>query len=110
MLNFLFNKNNSDVVDDITNKVHDGTDIYLNWKFPKIVEKDFTCQVCGEKNNIHVEYDLTDLRTIVEDVNTRLNPSNRDDYSIKHRIQKTVVSELNESNSIKYSVLCENCT
>jgi hypothetical protein len=110
MINFFYNKNDERIVDDITTKVHDGTDIYLNWKFPKIVEKGFTCQQCGEKKNIHVEYDISDLRDIVEDVNLRLNPSNRDNYEVKHRVQKAVVEELNELNSIDYLVLCESCS
>lgn len=110
MINFFYNKSSEHIVNDITSNVHDGTDIYLNWKFPKIVEKDFTCQHCGEKRNIHVEYDISDLRCIVENVNSRLNPTNRDSYDIKHKVQKAVVKELSELNNIDYLVLCENCS
>mgnify|MGYP003658529832 FL=1 len=110
MINFFHNKIDCKLVDDITTNVHAGTDIFLNWKFPKIVEKGFTCQHCGEKKNIHVEYDITDLRNIVEAVNARLNPSNRDSYDVKHRVQKAVVEDLNELNSLDYLVLCESCS
>lgn len=110
MFNFFNTKTNDKIIDDITTNVYSGTDIYLNWTFPKIVEKDFTCQNCGEKKNIHVEYEISDLRSIVESVNLRLNPYNRNDYSVKHKIQKAVVEELNELNSIDYLVLCENCS
>ena len=110
MFNFFYNRADDKIIDDITTKVHAGTDIYLNWKFPKIVEKGFTCQHCGAKKNIHVEYEISDLRSIVENVNLRLNPYNRDDYSVKHKVQKAVVEELNELNSIDYLVLCENCS
>jgi hypothetical protein len=110
MINFFYNNGDEHIVDDITTEVQDGTDIYLNWKFPKIVEKDFTCQYCGEKKNIHVEYDISDLRNIVEEVNMRINPSNRDSYDVKHRVQRAVVEELIELNNIDYLVLCESCS
>jgi len=110
MFEFLFAKTDVNIVDDMTVKVHDSTDIYLDWQFPKIVEKGFTCQICGEKKNIHVEYKIDDLREIVKQVNETLNPTNRIDCSVKYKIKKAVISELNEANSINYSVLCENCT
>jgi|TARA_R110001606_G_scaffold42229_5_gene113156 hypothetical protein len=110
MINFFQNKNVDKIIDDITTEVHLGADIFLNWKFPKIVERGFTCQQCSKKKNIHVEYDITELRIIVEEVNTRLNPSNRDSYEVKHRVQKAVVEELNELNSLDYLVLCESCS
>lgn len=110
MFNFFYNKTDDKFIDDITTKVQDGTDIYLNWKFPKIVEKGFTCQYCGKKKNIHVEYDISDLRNIVEEVNNRLNPSNRDSYDVKRRVQKAVVEEITQLNNIDYLVLCESCS
>jgi hypothetical protein len=107
MFSFFYNKNNDLIIDDLTEKIQG--EIYLTWEFPKIVEKGFTCQKCGEKTNIHVEYDITDLRRIVEDVNARLNPSNRDDYVIKHKVQKAVVAELSENSTLDHLVICENC-
>ncbi len=92
MFNFFYNTGNYLVIDDLTEKIQN--DIYLTWEFPRIVEKDFTCQHCGRKKNIHVEYDISDLRDIVEDVNTRLNPSNRDNYEVKYRVQKEVAEEI----------------
>jgi hypothetical protein len=109
MFSFFYNKSNDLIVDDLTEKIQDGTAIYLSWEFPKIVEKGFACQKCGEKTNIHVEYDVTDLRRIVEDVNARLNPSNRDDYNIKHKVQKAVVNELSTNSTLDHLVICENC-
>jgi hypothetical protein len=110
MFSFFYNKSSDLIIDDLTEKIHDGTEIYLSWEFPKIVEKGFACQKCGKKTNIHVEYDITDLRRIVEDVNTRLNPSNRDDYAIKHKVQKAVVNELSANSTLDHLVICENCT
>tara|TARA_B100000131_G_C17801878_1_gene485886 strand:+ start:291 stop:629 length:339 start_codon:yes stop_codon:yes gene_type:complete len=109
MFSFFHNKGNDLIIDDLTEEIHEGTEIYLSWEFPKIVEKDFTCESCGRKTNIHVEYNISDLRRIVEDVNLRLNPSNRDDYAIKHKVQKAVVNELNTSYDLEHSVICENC-
>ena len=108
MFNFFYNTGNYLIIDDLTKKIQ--SDIYLTWEFPRIVEKDFTCQYCGKKKNIHVEYDISDLRNIVEEVNTRLNPSNRDSYDVKRRVQKAVVEEITQLNNIDYLVLCESCS
>lgn len=110
MFDFFYNKGSDLIIDDLTEQIQDGTEIYLSWEFPKIVEKDFTCQICSEKTNIHVEYDVNDLRTIVEGVNQRLNPSNRNDNAIKHKIQRAVVNELFTCNSIDHIVICEKCS
>ena len=109
MLNFLKTETDQRVVNEITEKIQEGTDIYLSWEFPKIVEKDFTCQVCGKKRNIHVEYNVSDLRTIVESVNNRLNPSNRNDSTIKYKVQKEVVKELFTLDTLDHVILCGNC-
>ena len=109
MISFLKPEKDRRVVDEITEKIQEGTDIYLSWAFPKIVEKDFTCQICGKKRNIHVEYNISDLRNIVEDVNCRLNPSNRNDSTIKYKVQKEVVSELFTLDTLEHTILCEKC-
>jgi hypothetical protein len=109
MINFLKPEKDQRVVDEITEKIQEGTDIYLSWAFPKIVEKNFTCQICGKKRNIHVEYDALDLRTIVEDVNDRLNPSNRNDSMIKYKVQKEVVKEIFTLDTLDHMILCEKC-
>ena len=109
MFSFFYNKRNDLIIDDLTEEIQESSDIYLSWEFPRIVEKGFSCQMCGKKTNIHVEYDITDLRKIVENVNTRLNPSNRDDYSIKHKVQKAVVNELSTNSELDHLVICENC-
>jgi hypothetical protein len=109
MLNFLKTEKDQRVVDEITEKIKEGTDIYLSWEFPKIVEKDFTCQVCGKKRNIHAEYNVSDLRTIVECVNNRLNPSNRNDSTIKYKVQKEVVNELFTLDALEHMILCDKC-
>ena len=110
MFGFFYNKNNDLIIDDLTEQIQEGAEIYLSWEFPKIVEKDFMCQVCSKKTNIHVEYDITDLRAIVEDVNLRLNPSNRNDHTIKYKVQKAVVNELFTCDSLDHIVICENCS
>lgn len=104
-----FNNNDNIVVDDVTEKILDGTEIYLSWEFPKIVEKDFTCEICGNKTNIHVNYDINELKSIVEHVNLRLNPNNRNDDSIKHKVQKAVVNELFSNDVLDHIVICDNC-
>jgi len=110
MFEFLKQKPDTTIITEITESVCKSNDIYLKWAFPKIIEKNFKCQYCGKTKNIHVEYDLHELQLIVKTINNRLNPSDRSDYSIKHKVQEAVVEELLTCNSLDHSVVCSNCS